>query len=73
MMALVGDFIVYIVRLKPLMYLYYVRYYKPIILVSRCKGTSLFCIYQIILEKFSLQVHIFTFSKPNIGNKCNYE
>lgn len=34
MLALVGDFIVYIVRLKPLMYLYYVRYYKPSILVS---------------------------------------
>ena len=27
MQALVGFFIVYIVRLKPLMYLYYVRYY----------------------------------------------
>ena len=42
MLALVGDFIVYIVRLKPLMYLYYVRYYKPSILVSRHKDTNYF-------------------------------
>lgn len=42
MLALVGNFIVYIVRLKPLMYLYYVRYYKPSILVSRHKDTNYF-------------------------------
>ena len=42
MLALVGNFIVYIVRLKPLMYLYYVRYYKPSILVSRHKDKNYF-------------------------------
>ena len=42
MAALVGNFIVYIVRLKPLMYLYYVRYYKSAILVSRCKDKNIF-------------------------------
>ena len=42
MVALVGNFIVYIVRLKPLMYLYYVRYYKPTILVSRHKDKNYF-------------------------------
>lgn len=42
MLALVGDFIVYIVWLKPLMYLYYVRYYKPSILVSRHKDKNYF-------------------------------
>lgn len=42
MVALVGNFIVYIVRLKPLMYLYYVRYYKPTILVLRHKDTNYF-------------------------------
>lgn len=40
MQALVGNFIVYIVRLKPLMYLYYVRYYKPCILVLRYKDIN---------------------------------
>ena len=55
MQALVGDFIVYIVRLKPLMYLYYVRYYKPCILVSRHKDTNYFSFrngFSAILTKF---------------------
>ena len=53
MAALVGNFIVYIVRLKPLMYLYYVRYYKPAILVSRCKYKNLFSMSLFSLRTFN--------------------
>ena len=58
MLALVGNFIVYIVRLKPLMYLYYVRYYKPCILVSRHKDTNYFSFRNGLFALFNKKVQI---------------
>ena len=56
MLALVGNYIVYIVRLKPLMYLYYVRYYKPSILVSRHKDKNYFSFRNNLFAKFNKKV-----------------